>query len=180
MTFFLQRITEPGLSVRTWLTFFKTMTYPNLVWVAVHLLFLVSGILGASGISGADCEPTPSDALGPFYKPNAPVRSSVGKGYLLSGTVRSAKDCSAVEGATLEFWLAGPDGRYGDRYRARIYSTGSGTYRFESHFPPAYFGRPPHIHIRVVASGYRTLVTQHYPEQGKKEATFDLVLVPER
>jgi protocatechuate 3,4-dioxygenase beta subunit len=147
---------------------------------AVHLLLLFLGICGISSAFGATCTPTPSDALGPFYKPNAPVRSSVGKGYLLSGTVRSARDCSPIEGASVEFWLAGYDGQYDDRYRATIVSTASGTYRFESHFPPPYYGRPPHIHIRVVAAGYRTLVTQHYLAEGKAEATLDLVLVPER
>ena len=40
-------------------------------------------------------------------------------------------------------------------------------------------GRPSHIHIRVSAEGYRTLVTQHYPQKGIAEGHFDLVLIPE-
>ena len=128
--------------------------------------------------SSSSCQPTPADALGPFYKANAPERSSVGKGYRLSGVVRSAADCSPLKGARLEFWLAGPDGRYGDEYRATVFSDPEGAYRFASHIPPGYSGRPPHIHIRVSASGYRTLVTQHYPAANQAEATFDLVLIP--
>ena len=30
------------------------------------------------------------------YRPNAPVRNSIGRGYLISGTVRSSSDCSAI------------------------------------------------------------------------------------
>jgi len=53
------------------------------------------------------------------------------------------------------------------------------SYHFESNFPPSYASRPPHIHIRVSVKGYRTLVTQHYPQKGTKEGHFDLVLIPE-
>jgi protocatechuate 3,4-dioxygenase beta subunit len=61
-----------------------------------------------------------------------------------------------------------------------MFSDASGAYRFESNFPPGYFGRPPHIHVKVSAPGFKTLVTQHYPEKGHTQAVFDLVLVPER
>ena len=37
-----------------------------------------------------DCQPTPYDEIGPFYRPNAPVRSRVGKGYVLKGTKNTA------------------------------------------------------------------------------------------
>ncbi|MHB8883028.1 MAG: peptidase associated/transthyretin-like domain-containing protein [Thermodesulfovibrionales bacterium] len=125
------------------------------------------------------CSPTPPDVLGPFYKTGAPVRGSVGKGYLLQGSARSAKDCRPIEGAKIEFWMAGPDGEYQDRYRSTLYSGKSGSYSFGSHFPPPYAGRPPHIHIRVSAPGHQTLVTQHYPLQGSGKAQLDLVLVPD-
>ena len=55
---------------------------------------------------------------------------------------------------------------------------GAGRYRFESEPPEPYGRRPPHIHVRVAHPGYETLVTQHYPAQGKAEASFDLVLRP--
>jgi len=153
------------------------------------LLFNVSilAILAISfpGISermvyAAGCMPTEEDALGPFYKPNAPIRSSVGKGYVLQGVVRSSRDCAAVPGAVIELWLAGPDGGYDDAHRAAIVADASGSYRFESNLPPPYYGRPPHIHLRVSAKGFVTLVTQHYPISDRKEAVFDIVLVPSR
>ena len=139
---------------------------------------LVASVATASPPEGKACRPTPPDMLGPFYTSGAPVRSSVGKGYVLAGTVRSSATCSPIAKARIEFWLTGPDGRYGDDYRATMFSDTSGTYRFESNAPKPYFGRPPHIHIRVTAEGFRTLVTQHYPEPGTSKAEFDLVLVP--
>ena len=115
--------------------------------------------------------------MGPFYKPNAPIRSSVGTGYVLRGVVRSAKDCSPVIGAMVEIWLAGPNGEYDDAHRATIIADASGAYRFESNMPQPYYGRPPHIHLRISAKGFATLVTQHYPAAGTKDAVFDVVLV---
>jgi protocatechuate 3,4-dioxygenase beta subunit len=134
---------------------------------------------GEQASRGGSCQPTPPDALGPFYEPGAPLRSSVGEDYRLSGRVQSAQDCTGISGAQLEFWLAGPDGEYSDEYRATMVADSEGAYVFESHQPPAYSGRPPHIHIRVSAVGYQTLVTQHYPQQGDTESIFDFVLSPE-
>lgn len=126
------------------------------------------------------CAPTKPDMLGPFYEPGAPVRTDVGDGYQLVGTVRSAKNCSPIEGARVELWLAGPDGKYDDAHRATVVSKESGQYKLESNFPPSYQNRPSHIHVRVTAEGHKTLVTQHYPNAGERNGTFDLVLVPEK
>ena len=124
------------------------------------------------------CAPTAPDSMGPFYKPDAPLRSSVGKGYILSGTVRSAADCAPIPKAKVELWLTNPEGDYDDQHRATIIADDSGAYRFESNLPPNYGFRPPHIHLRISAGGFRTLVTQHYPEKGSSKAEFDLVLIP--
>ncbi len=116
--------------------------------------------------------------LGPFYEPNAPVRTSVGSGYVLSGSVLTADGCEPVRDARIEFWLANPKGEYDDAHRATVLAGERGRYRFESNVPVSYGGRPPHIHVRVTAPGYRNLVTQHYPDAGQTQATFDLVLRP--
>ena len=126
------------------------------------------------------CEPTPADMLGPFYKPGAPVRDTVGEGYLLTGTVRSAPDCSALPEARIEFWQAGSDGEYADEYRATLFSDEEGNYRFETVLPAPYAFRPPHIHLMVHGPGHEPLITQHYPEPGTDRAEFDLVLIPSR
>ena len=126
----------------------------------------------------AGCEPTRPDMLGPFYEPDAPVRTSVGSGYVLSGAVLAAGSCEPIPDARIEFWLANPEGEYDDAHRATVLAGERGRYRFESNVPVSYGGRPPHIHIRVTAPGYRDLVTQHYPDAGQTEANFDLVLEP--
>lgn len=149
-------------------------------------IFTLCAAIGVSLIAGGGstsqgstpCPPTQPDMLGPFYTPDAPVRLKVGTGYVLTGAVRSTRDCGPIPRARIEFWLTGPGGEYGDAYRATVFAGFGGEYRFESHQPRPYAGRPPHIHIRVSAEGFQTLVTQHYPERGAKAAIFDLVLVP--
>lgn len=124
------------------------------------------------------CEPTREDGLGPMYKPDAPLRTAVGEGYLLSGVVRSAADCAPIATARIELWLTGSDGHYDDDHRATLVSAATGAYRFASNYPSPYPGRPPHIHIRVTAPGFQTLITQHYPTPAATAAELDLVLRP--
>jgi catechol 1,2-dioxygenase len=125
----------------------------------------------------ANCKPTQPDMLGPFYEPGAPVRTSVGSGYVLSGNVLAAQECKPIPKARIEFWLANPRGEYDDAHRATVFAGGGGEYRLESNVPVSYGGGPPHIHVRVRAPGYEELVTQHYPERGQRKANFDLVLL---
>ena len=141
------------------------------------LLFLITIREPALAVS---CSPTPWDEIGPFYRPNAPERSSIGKGYLLSGTVRSASDCRPLHNVRIEIWQVGPDGTYDDAHRATLFSDHAGRYRLQTSKPPPYGPRPSHIHILVDAKGFEGLITQHYPKKGKKGATFDLVLEPEK
>jgi protocatechuate 3,4-dioxygenase beta subunit len=149
----------------------------NWIFRPLRAAFIVLAGLAASRIPAQEAlRPTPSDALGPFYKPGSPVRSSVGQGYQLSGRVLSSKDGSPLSGTVLELWLAGPDGDYTDDYRATLSTDAEGRYRFTSHVPVPYAGRPAHIHLRVSAAGHEILVTQHYPQRGRHDAVFDLVL----
>jgi protocatechuate 3,4-dioxygenase beta subunit len=159
------------------LFFIDTVTMIRLIGIG-FLIMLFSLAADASEDTKPRCKPTRQDALGPFYKPNAPLRTSVGKGYVLSGLVKSSRDCLTLEGARIEFWLAGPNGQYDDDHRATLFSDKSGAYRFQSNPPPGYSGRPPHIHIRVTAEGFKVLVTQHYPVEGQTQGTFDFVLTP--
>jgi protocatechuate 3,4-dioxygenase beta subunit len=124
------------------------------------------------------CEPTTEDEMGPFYRPDAPYRTRIGTGYLLVGTVKAAHDCSPIPAAKIELWMTGPDGRYGDAWRATLLSAEEGTYYFVSHAATDYGSRRPHIHIRVTAKGFAPLVTQHYPAAGAGEGLFDLVVIP--
>ena len=143
-------------------------------------LVCVGGLaLVAQVAQAARCAPTPWDEIGPFYRPNAPVRGSIGRGYLLSGTVRSSADCSPIPNASVQVWQTGPSGKYDDAHRATIISDRQGRYRLETDFPGGYAQRPSHIHILVDVRGFEGLITQHYPRKGVRQATFDLVLEPE-
>jgi len=129
--------------------------------------------------AGATCEPTQPDAEGPFYKPNAPHRDVTGRGLVVSGAVRSSADCRPLSGARIEWWSANPGGAYDDQHRALQRSDAQGRYRYETDPPGRYPGRPPHLHVRVVAPGHRTLVTQLYPASSQGPIAADFVLIPE-
>jgi hypothetical protein len=157
-------------------------TKNTLRYLLTTLLVLIALVAGTSSAIAAgqpfQCEPTPDDEMGPFYRPDAVYRNSVGVGYLLFGTVKSASDCRPVANATLELWMTGPEGRYGDAWRATLLSAENGNYHFTSHVPTDFGSRRAHIHIRVTAEGFAPLVTQHYVAKGAGEALFDLVLIP--
>lgn len=125
------------------------------------------------------CAPTAPDAEGPFYKPNAPERASIGRGLVVSGAVRTAGGCAPIPKARTEWWQVNPRGQYDDAHRAVQAADAEGRYRFETNLPIAYFGRPPHIHVKVLAPGHRPLTTQLYPKTGQTEIAFDFVLRPQ-
>jgi protocatechuate 3,4-dioxygenase beta subunit len=145
-------------------------------FIALILSVLAVGTASAGSDAAPRCAPTRADALGPFYEPGAPVRSKVGTGYVLRGRVLTT-GCRPIGRARIEFWLVNPRGRYDDAHRATVIAARDGRYRLESNRPPGYEGRPPHIHVRVTARGFRTLVTQHYPRGRRTSAVFNLVLV---
>ena len=138
--------------------------------LAVLMLF------AAPSTAQRPCTPTPPDALGPFYTPNAPERASTGRGLVVNGVVRSATGCAPLGGARIEWWSADAKGEYQDTLRATQRADGEGRYRYETVAPGRYPGRPPHLHVRVSAPGHRTLVTQVYPRDGQQSIETDFVL----
>lgn len=125
----------------------------------------------------ADCETT-TDILGPFYRPDAPVRSDMqikghsGQPVLLSGQVKH-KDCKTpLKGACVELWHCDEKGVYDNdspdfRYRAKTYCDDKGNYSFKTVLPVPYdvgngSVRPAHFHMLITAAGYQTLITQLY------------------
>lgn len=108
-----------------------------------------------------------------------PERASVGQGHLLSGTIRSARDCAPVVGASLFFWLARPDGQYAPTHEALVNTDGRGSYRFESNYPGKYEGTPPHIHVFISAPGHKGIEQNYQPPANQTAGTFDVVLEPE-
>lgn len=156
------------------------MRLPHRLWcLLIGLSLLLGGACARLPVASATgCTPTAADALGPFYQPNAPERSSTGQGLILTGTVRAMPACTPLGTARLEWWAANTQGDYDAAHRATQAVESTGAYRYTTDFPGVYPGRPPHLHLRVTAPGYRTLVTQVYPQAGQTEMTFDIVLVP--
>lgn len=124
-----------------------------------------------------DCATT-TDILGPFYRPEAPVRSdmivkgSAGQVVMLKGKVRH-KDCTTpLKNACVELWHCDEKGVYDNesadfRYRARTYCDDKGNYEFKTVLPVPYdVGdgtiRPAHFHMLISAPGYQALITQLY------------------
>lgn len=182
--FTLLYIWSNGLLKNTTVTFPFVLRYRSMngiCLVSTSAVTMVILLIASTGTAAAEwkCTPTPQDEIGPFYRPNAPVRSKIGEGYVLSGTVRSAATCRPIPGARIEFWQTGPEGKYADAYRATIIADRQGRYRLTTSMPPPYTPRPSHIHILVDARGYAGLITQHYPKAGKRSATFNLVLETE-
>lgn len=150
-------------------------------WLSADLLRFApapGGTPDAHAVQQA-CPPTAPDAEGPFYKPSAPDRASIGRGLVVAGVVRTTGSCAPIPNARLEWWQVNPQGQYDDEHRAAQTADSQGRYRFETNFPRAYFGRPPHIHVKVFVPGHRPLTTQLYPKAGQTEITFDFVLRPQ-
>jgi protocatechuate 3,4-dioxygenase beta subunit len=123
-----------------------------------------------------DCETT-SDILGPYYRPNSPVRNNLvikgEKGTLiaLSGIVKH-NDCKTpYKNAKVELWHCDNQAKYDNtsnefRFRGTTYSDDKGNYSFNTIVPVPYGSgndiRPAHFHLMITAEGYQPLVTQLY------------------
>lgn len=124
-----------------------------------------------------DCE-TISDILGPFYRPDSPIRNNLtiigdlGEAIELTGKIYH-KDCSTSYKKTkIEIWHCDNKGIYDNssdqfRYRATSYSDENGSYSFQTILPVPYdigggMFRPAHFHLMITADGYQPLVTQLY------------------
>lgn len=144
------------------------------------LSLLIILLIIPSSYASEVCMPTKPDMEGPFYKPNAPLRDTTGTGLTVKGRVLSYPDCRPVPKAMLEYWHTKPDGAYNDAYRAILFSDKNGGYKFITDFPGIYPGRPPHIHLKIKAAGFRPLTTQLYFKKQVFIEVFDIVLMPDK
>lgn len=123
-----------------------------------------------------DCETT-SDILGPFYRPDSPVRSSLvikgekGAPIELFGKVKHDDCITPYKNAKIELWHCDGNGVYDNesadfKYRGTLYSDNEGNYSFKTILPVPYGEgdnyRPAHFHLMISAEGYQPLVTQLY------------------
>ena len=150
--------------------------------VARLALMLALVVLAGSAASGAGSAPsawrrrdrTPS---GPTTSPGPRFAPRSGPAATCSRAASWRPGLAGLARARIEFWLVNEQGEYDAAHRATVFSRRNGSYRFESNRPVGYSGRRPHIHVRVSARGFRTLVTQHHPRASRQSATVNLVLV---
>jgi protocatechuate 3,4-dioxygenase beta subunit len=136
-------------------------------------------VAAATGFGAAGCQATIPDGFGPFGRGSPPMRASIGKGHVLSGVVLSSLSCKPIRGARVELWQANPKGKYVRASSGTVLTDRSGRFRFEGPYPTAYEGAPPHIHLRVVASGHEVLLSRYVPARGARSGSVRLVLVPQ-
>ncbi|CAF3745413.1 unnamed protein product [Rotaria sp. Silwood1] len=127
------------------------------------------------------CQLTDSDILGPYYLPGAPtsrrqlcVNSPAYDRLVLTGQVLDYEsECRrGIPNVKLDLWQASYNGVYSGGQntsdwwcRAVIATDSNGKFRITTLFPGRYDDggyRPAHIHFKVTAQGYPTLVTQLY------------------
>ena len=95
-----------------------------------------------------DCETT-SDILGPFYRPESPVRSSLvikgekGESVELMGKIKHQDCTTPYKNAKIELWHCDGNGVYDNatsefKYRGTTYSDDNGNYSFQTILPVAY------------------------------------------
>jgi protocatechuate 3,4-dioxygenase beta subunit len=149
----------------------------------------VAGLAGRAVAADSALQPTPANALGPFYPPQKPADSDADLTRVEGRAQRAAGTILYVAGrvmdtrgrplgnAELELWQANAFGRYihpadSDASGAldpnfqgygRLRADANGYYRIKTIKPPPYSGRTPHIHFNVASAG-TTLTTQMFFE----------------
>lgn len=138
------------------------------------------------------CDFTPEQPEGPFYpvrgqldtdtdltRVKGRTGTAAGQVLFVHGQVRGL-DCEPISGALVEIWQACESGAYDHpddpnnaprdpdfQYWGRTTTDSQGLYRFKTIKPGAYpaggdWVRPPHIHFKITAPGFQTLITQMY------------------
>ncbi|HET9558041.1 MAG TPA: carboxypeptidase regulatory-like domain-containing protein, partial [Actinomycetota bacterium] len=142
------------------------------------LLVLAAAAVLAAGCDRSTSQPPPAagtctagyeaaDTLSPSYRPGAPVRAVVGQGHVLTGTVRSGRDCAPVAGARVELWPEIAGQGHPDAQRATVLTAADGGYRFQS-------DPPEHIHMLVSAEGFEPVASNRYHPEGRPTGRFDI------
>jgi Dioxygenase len=120
--------------------------------------------------------PTDDNDEGPFYRPNAPMRSVLakpgdGEWLILTGVVQNTK-CDYLANTLLDVWQSdGVDGmsHYDNTssaylFRGRLRADAGGAYKIETVLPGHYLNgdtlRVRHIHFIVTQDGHKSLTTQ--------------------
>lgn len=144
------------------------------------------GAVQWNGKSFVGDSPTTTDILGPFYRPNAPMRSNLvpsnSSGILLNlgGTIFKEDGKTPLKNALVEIWHCDDHEHYDNdsddyMFRGAQRSDGNGKYSFHTIMPVPYKAvpddesswRPAHVHMRVSVPNQQDLITQLYFKGGK-------------
>lgn len=143
---------------------------------AFSLSVFGSVLKSANGEFVGDCDTT-NDILGPFYRPNAPMRSDLtyeglaGTRIEVKGKVFKSDCVTALSGALVEIWHCSTEGEYDNdskdyNLRACWKTNDKGEYSFKTILPGKYLNgelyRPAHIHYRVTEKNSKELISQIY------------------
>ncbi len=127
-----------------------------------------------------DVAPTTTDILGPFYRPNAPIKININptgySGELLhfSGTIYKNDGKTPFQNCLIEVWQCDQNQLYDNtsdefKYRGAQKTAADGKYHFVTTQPVPYPAapnskqlRPAHIHIRLSGENQQDLITQIY------------------
>lgn len=146
----------------------------------VAVLAAVSASAAGPVAAAPGCAPTLDDGAGPFGRGAPPRRAKIGTGHVLTGLVLSSVDCSPLAGARVHLWQANRRGDYVRSGSGTVVTDRAGRFRFEGPRPVSYEGRPPHIHLRVVADGHELLLARYVARPGAQRGSVRLVLRPQR
>lgn len=121
---------------------------------------------------------TTTDILGPFYRPNAPLRSNIiapgSKGEILhlSGTIFEKNGKVPMQNSLIEIWQCDENEHYDNtsndyKFRGALKTGKDGNYKFTTVVPVPYeaapnLWRPAHIHMRVSSKDHQDLISQIY------------------
>jgi hypothetical protein len=120
------------------------------------------------------------------YVAGAPLRESVGRGKVFTGTVISTRSGIPLAGARVEYWLnttdvGGDDGERNPANRGYVVTDAQGRFRFETN-PPArvWSNAAPHIHTRLSAAGHETFFYRHITNAAMPVEDVSIVLAVSR
>ncbi len=165
---------------------------PSLVLLPDSTLAQTADLPLTPSCAGREDE-TLQQTQGPYYRPDAPLRSSLGPAaagqslFTLCGFVIDTS-CNPVPGAIVEIWHADHEGNYDNRgfgLRGHQLTDAKGRWGFDTIMTHHYSLRTAHYHFRVEAPGRPLLTTQLYlPDHPRndKDQFFDprLLMVLDR
>ncbi|MFC5746435.1 hypothetical protein [Actinomadura rugatobispora] len=139
-----------------------------------------SAQLSASGpqAGGGRCAATETMPGGDnSYTAGAPVVSDLGRGFVVSGTVREAGSCAPVRNARVQIWMHTRRGHEAlASNRGSVMTDAQGRYRLESLPVVPMFGQP-HVHIAYDDDAYAPLFLRPVlDDEDQPSITVDFVL----